>query len=114
MESTYIGIAAIKARARESIKLALVETGDLFKAEVDTSEPMLTGAMESSTHITPVSGGGTSWWRKLTVFKYYAVWQHEKTWFHHDQGRAHFVRDPLIVASARLRIALARAAMRLL
>ena len=51
--------------------------------------------------------------RRLNVFRYYAVWQHEKTWYHHAHGRAKFVSGPLVAASARLRIALAKAAQRM-
>jgi hypothetical protein len=112
MGSTYIGLEALKRRADIAVRETLEEVGEEFRAKVAEDEPLLSGEMEGSTEITPVMGGGVRWWRKLTVGAYYSVWQHEKTWYHHDHGRAKFVRDPLIIAVTKMRMALARAARR--
>lgn len=110
MPSTYIGKEALLKRGELAVREMLEMVGDEFVELVREDEPEKTGDMIGSTEISPVEGGGGRWFRKLTVGAYYAVWQHEKTWYHHDHGRAKFVRDPLIIAVTRMRNGLRRAA----
>jgi hypothetical protein len=110
-EFRYIGLQRLESEAKLAIREALTVEGEEFERDVKQTMPHLTDAMEGSTDIGPITGGDTMT-RKLTVGERYSVFEHEKLWYHHDDGQAKFVKFPLVRAIPRLRARLAAAAAR--
>src|SRR4051794_23497975 len=111
-EFRYIGLQRLEAEAKLAIREALTVEGEEFERDVKQTMPHLTETMEASTDIGPITGGGNAMTRKLTVGERYAIFEHEKLWYHHDDGQAKFVRFPLIRAMPRLRARLGAAVAR--
>jgi hypothetical protein len=111
-EFRYIGLGALKERANLALRETLEEVGDEFEQDVKHTMPHLSEAMDASTVIGPITGGGERLTRKLVVGERYAVFEHEKLWYQHDDGRAKFVKFPLLRAAPRLRARLSAAAAR--
>lgn len=111
-EFRYVGLQKLVSEAQLAIREALTVEGEEFERDVKQTMPHLTDAMQDSTDIGPITGGGNTMQRKLTVGERYSIFEHEKLWYEHDDGQAKFVKWPLIRTIPRLRARLGAAVAR--
>lgn len=95
----YIGLGALEAKGRRAVSQAVTDSANDLVEQAGSVTPIETGALRASIQADPPEIAGDV--VKVVVHtggevSDYAVVQHEHEEFHHDEGQAKYIEEPLI------------------
>lgn len=110
-EVRYIGLAALKAKARKAVKAATVQSANHLLADVVPATPIETGALRGSEQVGELHDSGD----EITIKVFtggeasdYAIPVHERP-ANHAEGGIHYIEGPLVRNGPLYREAMQRA-----
>lgn len=100
----YIGLPALEALAMAALEQGVEESADDFVGIARVFAPTLTGALDAGIDDEDAKRTGRVVRVKVATHgpsNEYAIYEHESTYYQHDDGQRKFIEQPLLMHPPR-------------